>query len=416
VAWAEWDILSGIAELPAQVVSGGERRGAPLPVRLAFLAAVVAAGIVLWRPTTQAARIAASAAVVLTAGVWVCVRAYFRSVKRRWAFTATEVQFERRSPLRRWSWAEPLAGYRGVLGRREWRGEGEQGELWHLLTLEHASDPRRTVKLFESRSGEGFRRRHESAARLFGLPYLLQTSDGVQERAVADLDRSVRERVAAGDVEATVDPGQPPEGVVVAKVEGDTMTIGTGKHWLGVVGAVIAPVVAAIGVAAAAVGAACLEAGFAIGGPVLRMGLFWAAFGAGGAAVSRLLREELTIAPGGISYRLRHPWGVLREQSLAADAIEEVVISGANSTAVPSLAPVRLIADSGEVRFGRFLSRRADGASPCMTGRGRVGSAARRGRPAPGRISKRTETAGSPLPATSWGDKPARREPRWRAS
>ncbi|MHC4591445.1 MAG: hypothetical protein ACYS8L_01975 [Planctomycetota bacterium] len=353
----DWDMLRGVESLPVQVESAGPRRGAPLFVRLLLLVAVLAAAIVFASPGSgQNAKIAVSVIVALTVVLWLLARAHARSVRRQWVITPTKVEFAQRSALRTREWTEPLGAYKGVLGTTEWRGHGESGELWHILSLEHRTRPRRTVKLYESRSAAGLRRRHEQAARLLGLPYLLRTNEGLAERQPDELDISVRQRVATGEIEASFDLASCPSGARSVRVDGDTVTIATGQQMLGLVGALIAPCLLGFGILIAVIG---VVAGLSLSHPVVQVGGSHIFLGAVVIAVSRCLREELAVSPREVTWRLCHPWGVLRERSVPASRVEEVVASSSVPGSGPVPRPVRIITDDAELWFGRFLSQAA---------------------------------------------------------
>lgn len=353
----DWDMLKGVESLPVQVESAGPRRGAPLLVVLAVLVAVLVAVIVFASPGSgQNAKIAVSAIVALALVLWLLTRAHARSARRQWVITPTNLEFAQRSALCTREWKEPLAAYRGVLGTNEWRGHGESGELWHILSLEHQTRPSRTVKLYESRLAEGFRSKHEHAARLLGLPYLLRTNGELVERQPGELDVSVRQRVAMGQVEASFDLASCPSGALSVRVDADTVTITTGRQMLDLVGALIAPCLLGFGILIAAIG---LIAGLSPSHPIVQLGEIHIFLGAAVMAVSRFLREELAVSPREVTWKLCHPWGVLRDASVPADRVEEVVVTSGVPGSGPMPRPVRIITDDAELWFGRFLSQPA---------------------------------------------------------
>jgi len=130
----------------------------------------------------------------------------------------------------------------------------------------------------------------------------------------------------------------------------------TGRQMLGPVGAAIGPFVLAVGVAVVLV---CVCAGLPVGHWAVQLGAAYVVLGGTATAVSRCLREELAVSAREVGRRLYHPWGVLKEESVPADAVEEVVIGSALPGSPAFLRPVRVITDSSELRFGWFLPQAA---------------------------------------------------------
>lgn len=270
-----------------------------------------------------------------------------------WDFSEQGVSCRKTGLFGEKEWSEPLGAYRGVLSKSVYHSGGKNSPSYteYIVTLEHSSDKKRTVKLYSSRLQEGFRKEQERCARLFGLSALVETDQGVVERDVDDLDKSVRERVSEGAMKVEFDPSVPPPGgrLVVRpqgrelkiSTAGSAMPRGVETFLLFLEAAAIACVV--IGLTGAFGAPTALAAFAAIGAVVLPIILI----------ASRVVRAELSVSPETVRKRFVTPWGSFAEQEVAAGDIEEVVVgkpmSGQGSPVV------RIVTDDQTIELGAGL-------------------------------------------------------------
>jgi len=274
---------------------------------------------------------------------------------KRWWFTPDEVTHEWRGLFGSGRWTEPLSNYDGILSEAVYHSGGRNSPSYteYILRLEHSHDKKKRVRLYCSRSREGFRARHERYAQLFGLPALLKTKDGIEARDPEDLDKSVRERVAAGTMEVTFDPSRPPPGRHLrVKVEGDRLVVRTRPGALGKAG-VLVPLIFAL------VGGGLVAAVFIPGldGPPIVMAVFGGLFGLLGIAglvFGRTVVQELEIPPAEVRSRWETPFGSVGERGIPAGEIEEVVVRTPEGN--QDFTMVQAISDTGTVHFGFGLS------------------------------------------------------------
>ncbi len=269
-----------------------------------------------------------------------------------WEFTPTEVRRHRQMLLGSQNWTEPLSDYQGVLAREEYHsgGKNQASYTLYICELKHESNKKRNVRLYSSRSQEGFRSRQEHYGRLFDMPILIQTATGIEERRAEDLGKSVRERVAEGSLKAEFDPGQMPENSrLMVKVEGDHMLVTTRG---GIPGAkVVTFLFLLVGAGLAAWGVFFRTGLGRI--PLVLFGVLFVLLGVAGAFVMRTLRQELELSPEGVTVRWRLPWGVHAQETLPADEIRDVVVqktSGGQGTPM-----VQLVGDDKAASFGLGL-------------------------------------------------------------
>lgn len=124
----------------------------------------------------------------------------------------------RERSIKGWSeFIEPLANYRGVQARSEYRSHrNSRGYVLQYLDLVHA-DPARTVPLLRAKQDVVPRAEWEAYAKTFDLPALQLDGDRVVQRDVADLDKSLKELAEEGKVvRPATTVGPPPKSVNVA--------------------------------------------------------------------------------------------------------------------------------------------------------------------------------------------------------
>lgn len=274
---------------------------------------------------------------------------------REWDFTPSQVEHRRRGLFGPQEWTEPLSDYAGVLSKQEFHSGTQNTPSYtlYMLFLQHRTNKRRTVKLYQSRSPDGFRARLEHYARLFGLLALIQTADGIEERRPEDLDKSVRERVAEGSLDVTFDPSSaPPGNRLSVRVEGGTLTIRTRGNALGAAAWLI-PLLMLVG------GVATVVVGLILNVPsrpvLLLAGVLANVVATVALAAVRAVTEELMVSPTEVRKRWRHPWGTFREAAAPANEIEEVVVRTPPQS--HGVTTVQAITDATTVHFGIGLPR-----------------------------------------------------------
>lgn len=216
------DLLGGVSELPAQIELRGLRGGGA--VTLAACMAIVAMLLLLLLTTPAADRRMVFLIFLPIAPIALAVGIQAFASYRQYTFTREAVTYSGRGLLGRRKWQEPLSSYRGVLMSQ--RLEGRNGTIY-LLTLKHRERRSRDILLFyEELTPLCIRERQEHCARLLGLPALTETADGLAERAPADLDKPVRQRVVEGSLPLRFDPASRPPGHGLSlSIEGDTLVL-----------------------------------------------------------------------------------------------------------------------------------------------------------------------------------------------
>ena len=265
--------------------------------------------------------------LVVVSCLFAFIGAAILSWQQHWSFSKREIELRARSIFGRTQWSEPISAYAGVVAREEYHSGGDKSPSYtnYILELRHRDDKKKTVKLYSSRSGEGFRQQWERYAGIFEVSALHETDDGLEERRIEDLDKSVRERVAEGTMAADFDPsGRPPETNLRVRIEGEAICLSTGNRLLGKVGR-------NVGIMFALFGAGMVVGGLLSGRMPLIVilplaGAFLADAGLVLALVGRLLKQELLVAPERVRSRWVHPWGSFGERVLRSDAIEDVTV------------------------------------------------------------------------------------------
>ena len=116
--------------------------------------------------------------------------------------------------LSRENWREPLQNYAGILHREGRISRKNHSATYQIVELVHP-DPQKTVLLDVIRGNTPPQGRCEAFARALNLPLL---DEAGESRAVADLDKSLRQQVQEGAVATTYDPGAPvPQGLMLER-------------------------------------------------------------------------------------------------------------------------------------------------------------------------------------------------------
>lgn len=351
---AEFDLAPDATSMPFQA------KGRPFSGKAGYLvgAAVCAAFSCtfyrMWKSDPELVYWIVAAVAGLGALVFAAVGFHYLLLRECWQFTPAYVECEKRGVLRSRKWREPLSDYQGVLTTESEYHVGRQRHTVYILQLKHRTKRPRSVKLYVARSPEGFRAKQEHYARLMKLPILIETDSGVEERAVEDLDKSVRQRVAEGTLRVTFDPSSGPPGKNLAvAIEGDRLRIWSRKGTLGLTGSSIIRFLLLGGslvnlifiIPAAQLPGVLLAIGTVsiVVGVVIYLGL-------------RVCREELLVSRDELRRHWRHPWGTWRKQTMPSDQIEEVVIRRPiGKKKAP--ASVQAISDKATIAFGLGLKQ-----------------------------------------------------------
>lgn len=130
------------------------------------------------------------------------------------------VAVEERGPLGRRQWSAAYTAFEGVrMVERRQRRRKRRDILWQIVELRHP-DPRRTLPLLVRRGDDPPRAEWEAAARALGVPALVDGPDGTVARDTASLDRSLKERAAAGETVSAWSADRPvPAGLAVEREE-----------------------------------------------------------------------------------------------------------------------------------------------------------------------------------------------------
>lgn len=326
------------------------RESAGKAIRVSILAVVLAGASALfawmWHqmPTSAIFGVAAVFSAVWAVHCWV--------FRRRWHFTQTQVECRQRGLLGRREWREPLSSYEGVLAMEMHPRSGDKATTY-VLRLKHRDRKRRSVRLYVSTSPDGLRAKHEHYARLFGLPALTETKDGVEVRRLDELDKSVRERVAGGTLRTAFDPASVPPGKALAfHIGEDGLKIRTRGGVLGSTERAVAVLML-------------------LAGPLIRV-LMWLwevdapifppllVVPSSLAGVLPLLAdvlcvEEVSVSPKEVRHRLQCGRMSFRRSAISADEVEEVVVRQMPRHRWETA--VQAIGDEGSVDFGRGLPR-----------------------------------------------------------
>ncbi|MHC4591631.1 MAG: hypothetical protein ACYS8L_02925 [Planctomycetota bacterium] len=352
----ELDLLPDAEQLPAHMEKHGSRVAAAVMFGVAGLAACLAVAMFVAIPIGEAVpRVLLAIGPAIGAAAFLLGGLHTQRSYKGWTFTPEQVEYRSRSLFGPKEWAEPLSAFTGVLARQEYHSGGQNSPSYtlYLLSLQHRTDKRRSVKLYRSRAQEGFRAQHERYALLFGVSALLETEDGIEERRPEDLGKSLRERVAEGSLQVDFDPALgPPSARLLLQIEGDTLSICTRGNLLGIPGTLIPVGVLILSVAAAAV---ALILGLPGIRPLIPVGAIFGVLSIIAMVVLRGLREELLVSPREVRSRWHLPWGPTGGTSVPADEVEEVVVR--RTAGKHGSRTVQAITDAKTVRFGPLLTQ-----------------------------------------------------------
>jgi len=240
--------------------------------------------------------------------------------EERVVLSRKEIRFTRKSLFGTRTWCEPTRSFQGILRRTVRRSRSHSRYTVYLLELVHP-DKDKTVTIYRSTSGEGFRQRQEEACRALGLPALEESSEGLISRSVEDLHKSVGELVRESKLAVDFDPSAPvPEGLSLSTdPESDTLTITFTQRRFPLLGALIG-----LGFPAA-----FIYLGFRVDEvPVVFgvLGCLFAAVVVLGMVWSHLATVQLRIRPSGLELLVATPWGSFPLKKIEASDVKAVKI------------------------------------------------------------------------------------------
>jgi hypothetical protein len=326
---AEVDRIPPGAELPVRTETDqtGQFGCAVVMFFLALL--VVGVGVwqaLSWGPIGLVVLLILSLVGLLLAVLGLAIKVY----EETYEFTPEHVARYWRTLLGRKQWREPYSNYLGVLMREKHHSGGQNSSSYteHIARLKHRSDESKDVVLYTSREHEGFRTATERYCRLLDLPALRQREDGtLEERAVEDLDKSVRDMVAEGRMDVTFDPTRPPPGdVLKLTIEGQGLRISALGNTLRKLRRVVVITTLVTGVILAASGAFLEHLHGAVRVLLVVAGVADVAVGQVLAYLARQVGQELYVSPTEVSSWWVLPWGEFARRTVSAGQVEDVSV------------------------------------------------------------------------------------------
>ncbi len=260
---------------------------------------------------------------------------------------ATNVTRESQSIFGYKYWTEPLQRYPGILQRTERRSGGKNSSSYtlHIVELYH-EDKKKRIKLYESRSPNGFRQIWEDYSRQLNKPALEGGKGNMVARAVDDLDKSVRDLALEGKLEVDFDPRKPPPAGFDLRVDGDQLRVTLPKTKSSLIGSLF--IMAFAGV--------FIFIGFGIDdAPVMFgiIGLLLLLLILGGLAWSGITRQALHIGRDRVRIFHETPWGDTDGKNMDARQIETVRIGYERSS--NEREGVLLVTDQATKKIGEGL-------------------------------------------------------------
>ncbi len=272
----------------------------------------------------------------------------------RWRFTPTEVSCRSWRPLRRRQWQEALSAYQGIL-RRTHLLDDIRGPIPHYeLILRHRSDDHRSVMLYRSKSHRESTQRQKSYARLFGLPALMESIEGISARKVEELDKSLAERLAEPTLAVGLRDYAPPKDVAVDVTDTSVFMVFKrgypGMNAVAYAGVffLLASLAIVMAVAAEDVRIALLA-----GTPLMLVGMAFI-------AAPFFFRERVLVSPRTLEVEKGYPWNISRHKGVETSSIRDVIVAQASLPIISRGAgptAVQVITENEVIVFGRKLKK-----------------------------------------------------------
>lgn len=260
------------------------------------------------------------------------------TTRRTIRFSATQVDFDERSLFGQRIWSEPLKNFPGVRTWSEYHSGGKNRSSYTLYIAElFHPEPRKRLRLYESRSEEGLRGIQEGYCRQLNVPALEGEPGNFVARNVEDLDKSVRELASEGKLKIAFDPAKPPPaGVTLSVIEEKRLRIELPRTPVAVGGVVMAVVISSIFIGIS-VGVKSAPAMIGVFGAIFLLvvvaGLVW----------QIVARPVVVAGADSIEVRHRTPWGETRGRTIESARIESVRIG--QRTANQGPAGLMLVTD-----------------------------------------------------------------------
>lgn len=250
---------------------------------------------------------------LLLAGFWWMTR------RKTIRFDQDNVSVDTRSIFGHRTWTEPLKRYRGVLSRSEYHSGGKNSPSYTLYIVElYHQDRKKRIRLYESRSQEGFRAIWQDYCRCLNMPGLEGEGEKMTERAVEDLDKSVRELAKEGKLTVSFDPEKPPPKGFELRMQDGHLRVGLPQS------RVSALMVTGVTLFA---GALIYLGFFVLGEPVLGIiGIVVLVVMTLVTIWKQVAQSTMLVAPDHVRLFSRTPWGDTQGVEIRADAIENVRI------------------------------------------------------------------------------------------
>jgi hypothetical protein len=269
---------------------------------------------------------------------------FFR--KKTTTIATDDVRVESHSLFGRKQWTERLSRYEGVLSRSEYHSGGKNSPSYTLYIVElHHTDPKKIIRLYASRSDDGFRRIWEDYCRKLDMNAVEKDGDELIRRNVEDLDKSVKELVSEGKLDIEFDPSKPPPKGLRLQVKEDILEITITRKGFSVIGMLIAFLIPAIFV----------YCGFFIHDcPILFgiVGLFFGIVILSALIWSLITRPQIRLSREQIHVLRLTPWGETQGRTLRTAEIEMVKTGRKQGQGMKA---VLLTTDAGEESVGDGL-------------------------------------------------------------
>lgn len=262
---------------------------------------------------------------------------------------SNRVTVSKRSLFGTKQWSEALAAFQGITWRSEYHSGGKNKPSYtlYIVELKH-TDPKKAVKLYESRAGGNIRAIWEDHCRKLNLPAVETDGKSIVKRDVADLDKSVKELIEEGKMKVDLNPTKPPPDLAV-RADGDFLEVSTLRKKVAPLGLVITLILPIVFMYVGFfVKSASVVFGF--------VGLVIFVIMVAGAVYSYLSTDQIRIGRDEIRLRKRLPWGVSEGECIKIELIETVRIGNKSDQGGSA---VLLETDSGIVEAGKGLSPEA---------------------------------------------------------
>lgn len=247
-------------------------------------------------------------------------------------------------------WREQISGYQGVLARTRRVSTKHSSYTLYLVDLKHDDDAR-TINLYTARGDRHWRGRWEDYARRLGLPALEEGADGLVQRDVDDLDKSVTELLQEGKVAVNHDLlAQNGAKGVHAEARGDALVLTrTGPQnplWGWLLGVAFPSVFIYFGLF---FDDTPMIARFFLGG----LGILFAAAFLWAGIWDRISRQRLVITPDYAHLHAVSPFGASKGKRLAIAEVEGVEVQRGRKN--DRRFALTIATDNKSLRFGLGL-------------------------------------------------------------